>query len=344
MKAAILHQGRVRVGEFPDPSPERGQVVVRTHRCALCASDAHFMHSGHHVVERSQKSNGPYAGIDLSRPIVMGHEYVGEVMDYGPGSKRPLPKGTLVTSVPAVRSGSSFGIVGYYPDCPGGYGEYMLLDEDLLLEVPAGVDLELAALIEPLAVGIEHARAGEAKPTDIPLVLGCGAIGLSVIAALRLQGIAPIVAADPDPGRRLLAIQMGAELALDPQEQALYQPLAKLNNKTVNLVYECVGKKGILSNIIDELAPHGRIVMGGYCLEPEEIYVPTAQNKYLRIYFAGGETPDDMAAARDAIVEGRVDLKPWLGEGIGLAQVEESLLSMADPAEPIRRVVDPSRL
>lgn len=343
MKAAILEHGEIHVGEFPDPTPEQGQVLVRTHRCALCASDAHFLSSGHTVVERSRQNNGPYAGIDLDRPIVMGHEYIGEILDYGPGSRKPLPAGTLVTSVPAVRTGGSFGIVGYYNECPGGYGEYMLLDEDLLLEVPRDVDLDLAALIEPLAVGIEHARAGKLQEGDIPLVLGCGAIGLSVIAGLKLQGIAPIVACDLDPKRRELAITMGADVAIDPAETSPYLPHVDLGGKAPNVVYECVGRRGIMTNIIDEIAPLGRIVMGGYCLDPEEIYVPSAQNKRLQINFAGGELPEDMVAARDAILSGSVDLAPWLGEGIGLSGVGDALKRMSDPAEPIRRVVDPSR-
>jgi threonine dehydrogenase-like Zn-dependent dehydrogenase len=79
MKAAILEDGRIHVGELPDPTPAQGQVVVRTHRCALCASDAHFLTSGHTIVQRSQKNNGPCARIDLSKSIVMGHEYVGKV-------------------------------------------------------------------------------------------------------------------------------------------------------------------------------------------------------------------------------------------------------------------------
>lgn len=344
MKAAILEQGHIHVGEFPDPVPERGQVLVRTHRCALCASDAHFLSSGHTIVERSQKNNGPYAGVDLGKPIVMGHEYVGEILDYGPGSRKPLPPGTLVTSIPAVRTRDGFGIVGFYHECPGGYGEYMLLDEDLLLEIPRGVDLDLAALIEPLAVGIEHARAGEMCEGEIPLVIGCGAIGLSVIAGLRLQGTAPIVACDLDPGRRGLALAMGADIVVDPRETSPYQPHVDLGGRAPNVVYECVGKAGIMGAIIDGIIPSGRIVMGGYCLDPEEIYVPTAQNKRLRINFAGGETPEDMIAARDAILGAKVDLRPWLGEGIGLSGVEAALKRMSDPAEPIRRVVDPSRL
>jgi len=343
MKAAILDKGRIHVGELPDPTPAQGQVVVRTHRCALCASDAHFLTSGHTIVERSQKNNGPYARIDLSKPIVMGHEYVGEILDYGPGSKRPLPTGTLVTAIPGVRLGDSFGIVGYYPECPGGYGEYMLLDEDLLLEVPRDLDPDLAALIEPLAVGIEHARAGEMREGEIPLVLGCGAIGLGVIAGLKLHGIAPIAACDLDPGRRELALAMGADVVIDPRETSPYLPRVDLGGRPPNVVYECVGRAGIMTAIIDEITDFGRIVMGGYCLDPEEIYVPTAQNKRLQVNFAGGEMPDDMIAARDAIVEGKVDLRPWLGEGIGLSEVEAALKRMSDPSEPIRRVVDPSR-
>lgn len=69
MRAAILDRGRVQVGEFPDPTPIKGQVLVRTRRCALCASDAHFLASGATIVERSKRNNGPYGlgdGIGLS--------------------------------------------------------------------------------------------------------------------------------------------------------------------------------------------------------------------------------------------------------------------------------------
>ena len=235
------------------------------------------------------------------------------------------------------------GIVGYHPECPGGYGELMLLDEDLMLEIPADVDLDLASLVEPLAVGIEHARAGEVAEGDVPLVIGCGAIGLGVIAGLRLQGVAPIVASDPDPRRRALALEMGADVVVDPREASPYQAHPELGGRAPNVVFECVGKTGMLNAIVDEIGFGGRIVMGGFCLEPEEVYVPTAQTKRLRIHFACGETPDDMIAARDAIVGGAVDLRPWLGEGIGLSGVADALNRMSDPAEPIRRVVDPTR-
>jgi threonine dehydrogenase-like Zn-dependent dehydrogenase len=344
MRAAILENGAIQVGEAPDPTPAKGQVLVRTHRCGLCASDAHFLCSGAHIVERSRTYGGPYASVDLAKPIVMGHEYVGEVLDYGPGSRRPLKVGAKVTSAPVMRQGGQIGIIGYVSELPGGFGELMLLDEDFLIEVPAGLDDDLAALIEPLAVGLEHARAGEPQPGEIPLVVGCGAIGLGVIAGLKLKGIGPIIAADLDPHRRALALKMGAELAVDPREASPYLPLDALGGKRATLVYECVGKPGLLGQIINGVGFGARIVVGGFCLEPEEIYVPSAQSKRLKINFAAGEEQQDMELALRSIAEGTIDVRSWLGPGIGLAGVGAALEAMTDPAAPVRTVVDPSRL
>src|ERR1700743_1732228 len=230
MKAAILENNQIRVGDMPEPVPESGQVPVRTHRCGLCASDAHFLCSGHNVVAKNKEFGGPYASIDLSKPIVMGHEFVGEIVDYGVGSRRPLKVGAKVTSAPVMRRGKARGIIGYVNELPGGFGEYMLLDEDQMMEVPSDLDDDLAALIEPLAVGLEHARAGEPMPGEIPLVVGCGAIGLGVIAGLKLKNIGPIVAADFDANRRAVALKMGADIAVDPREMSPYEPIPSLSN------------------------------------------------------------------------------------------------------------------
>lgn len=343
MKAAYLENGQIHVGDQAEPEPKKGQVLVRTHRCALCASDTHFLCSGQHVVEMSKKYGGPYASVDLSKPIIMGHEFVGEIVDYGPGSRRPLKVGARVTSMPIMRQGGQTGIIGYAAGLPGGFGEYMLLDEDFMMEVSGDLDDDQAALIEPLAVGLEHARSGHPEPGEVPLVVGCGAIGLGVIAGLKLKGIGPIVAADFDPGRRELALKMGAEVAIDPRERSPYEPLPEIGGRRVNLVYENVGKPGMLNQIITSLPFGGRIVVGGFCLEPEEVFVAAAQSKRLRINFACGEEPQDMELAMRAIADGKIDVRPWLGGCIGLDGVGEALVKMNDPASPVRTVVDPRR-
>jgi threonine dehydrogenase-like Zn-dependent dehydrogenase len=219
----------------------------------------------------------------------------------------------------------------------------MLLDEDMLIEVPDGLEDDLAAMIEPLAVGLEHARRGRPTKDDTALVIGCGAIGLGVIAGLRLMGMTPIVAADFHAGRRDMALRMGADLAVDPRETSPYGALPGLGGRRVNLIYENVGLPGMLQQIVGAAPFDGRIVMGGYCMEPESLFVFAAQNKRLNIQFAGGEEPQDMDLAMRAIADGRIDVRPWLGDRIGVGGVAEAIAQLSGPGAPVRTVVDPRK-
>jgi 2-desacetyl-2-hydroxyethyl bacteriochlorophyllide A dehydrogenase len=343
MKAAYIHNGAVLVGDMADPVPAQGQALVRTHSCGLCASEQHFLHAGQNVIDLSRQFGGPYAGLDFARPFVPGHEYVGEVLDYGPGSARTVKPGRRVTSVPVMRSGGGHAVIGFSHDCPGGWGELMLLDENALIEIPEGLDDDMAAMTEPLAVGLEHARRGRPTKDDIPLVIGCGAIGLGVIAGLKLMGIGPIIAADFHAARRDMAIRMGADVAVDPREVSPYAPLPDLGNRRANLIYENVGQPGLLAQIIAGCAFEARIVMGGYCMEPERFHVFAGQNKRLTIHFAGGEEKEDMDLALRSIADGRIDIAPWIGERIGLGGVADAVAAMSGPTAPVRSVVDPRR-
>lgn len=344
MKAAYFENGVVRVGEQPDPVPGKGQALVRTHSCGLCASDQHFLKGGRNVIELSRRLGGPYAALDYARPFVPGHEYVGEVLDYGPGSRRTVKPGRKVTSVPVMMQAGGHAVIGYSHECPGGFGELMLLDEDIIIEVPDDLDDDHAAMVEPLAVGLEHARRGRPDQNDAALVLGCGAIGLGVIAGLKLMGVAPIVAADFHASRRELALAMGAHIAVDPREISPYAPLPDFGNRQVNLIYECVGLPGMLQQIIEAAPFDGRIVMGGYCMEQEQLFVFAAQNKRLNVQFASGEEPQDMALALRSIANGTIDVTSWLGDRIGLSGVADAIAGMSAPQAPVRTVVDPRRL
>ena len=343
MKAAYIQNGEVLVGDMPDPVPALGQALVRTHSCGLCASEQHFLRSGRNVIDLSRKHGGPYAGLDFARAFVPGHEYVGEVIDYGPGSKRTVKTGRRVTSVPVMRHAGGHSVIGFSHECPGGWGELMLLDENALLEIPADLEDDMAAMTEPLVVGLEHARRGRPTKEDAALVVGCGAIGLGVIAGLKLMGIGPIIAADFHGSRRAAAIGMGAHAAIDPREFSPYGPIPDLGNRRANLVYECVGLPGLLQQIITAVAFEARIVMGGYCMDADHFYVFAAQNKRLTVHFAAGEEQQDMQLALRSIADGRVDVRPWLSERIGLGAVSQAVAQMSSPLAPIRSVVDPRR-
>src|SRR5207244_5921032 len=155
--------------------------------------------------------------MDLSRDIVFGHEFCCEVLDYGPGTTGEFKAGTKVCSLPALLTTEGPQGIGYSNDNVGAYAERMLLSEALLLEVPNGLAPEHAALTEPLAVGVHAVAKANISGGEVPLVIGCGPVGLAVIAALRIKGLHPIVAADYSPARRALAARLGADIVVDPK-------------------------------------------------------------------------------------------------------------------------------
>ena len=100
----------------------------------------------------------------------------------------------------------------------------------------------------------------------------------------------------------------------------------------------------MLNEIIHSLGFGARVVVGGFCLEPEEIYVPSAQMRRLKIHFAAGEEQQDLDLALRSIADGRIDVGPWIGARIGLTGVGNALDEMKTPAAPVRTVVDPRRM
>ncbi len=192
-------------------------------------------------------------------------------------------------------------------------------------------------------MGLHHARYGRPEKGDVMLVVGCGAIGLAVIAGLKLMGVGPIIASDFDAGRRALAEKMGADVVIDPKAGSPYRDLPGLAGKEPNVIYECVGVPGVTDGILQNAMAGARIISGGWCLERDHMFTPSAHAKRLTIMFAGGEEQEDFDLALKALDDGRIDASFWLGETVGLSGVAGALEGLADPRNPIRVLEDPRR-
>lgn len=341
MKAAYMLGKKITVGNVPDPVPEKGEVLVRTTSCGVCASDLHILHNCERIVNWSKTIQGPFA-IDTSRPTVLGHEFVGEIIDYGPGTQRKLPIGTMVTSAPAVFSeAKGVAAIGLATDFPGGFGEYMVLTEELMQPIPSSLGIDLAAMAEPISVGLYYVKAARLQRGDVPLVIGCGAIGLAMIMALKLAGAGPIIAADFSASRRTLALKMGADIVVDPAKVSPYVASPEMEGKTPNVIFECVGTPGVLDGVIQSCLWGARILVAGWCLEVDHIFTASAHVKGLNVQFGGGPMPDDFDAAVRALCDGLVDPSAWIGKRVGMTGVAEALEAMRNPDNPIRTIIDP---
>src|SRR5271163_4060704 len=248
MRAAVLREGRmVYRDDVPDPIPGPGQVLVGVRSCGICGSDLHFARYGDQVLslsdEMASSLGGGTGNVDLSHDIFMGHEFSAEVLEAGPDTET-LPAGTLVTSIPVLISGKHVEPIVYSNKTLGGYAERMLLSAPLLLPIPNGLDHRHAALTEPMAVGLHAVNKSGIQPGETALVVGCGPIGIAVIAALRTRGVESIVAADFSPKRRELATTMGAHQTLDPAAGSPFDTV------TPAVVFEAVGVPGIIDDVM----------------------------------------------------------------------------------------------
>src|SRR5688572_22256743 len=221
MRAAVMRDGALVVDDVPDPVPGAGQLLVRTLACGICGSDLHTLQHGEQMVELSKLSGAPFV-MDLARDVVMGHEFSAEVLDLGPDAGDAAKAGDVVVSMPVVIGPTGMQGLGYSNEYPGGYGERMVLSAMVTMKAPNGLDPELAALTEPMAVG-RHAVERAGITGGGAVVLGCGPVGLAVIADLARRGIRPIVAADFSPARRDLAVRMGADEVVDPRDEPALQ-------------------------------------------------------------------------------------------------------------------------
>ena len=213
---AVIRQGR-RLGgdEMAAPTPEPGQVLCRTLACGICGSDLHALDHYDHMIEMTERLGG-FSHMKQGRRHRVRPRVLLRGAGRRPGRRRFKP-GTRVVSMPVLIAPAGFETVGYSSRIPGGFAEQILLVRDAAAcEVPNGLSAEHAALTEPLAVG-EHAVAKAEPAADhVFMVVGCGPVGLAVIASLKARGLGPIVACDFSPERRAAAERMGADTLVDP--------------------------------------------------------------------------------------------------------------------------------
>jgi threonine dehydrogenase-like Zn-dependent dehydrogenase len=350
VRAAVLNAGKILVrDDVEEPKPGLGQALVEVKACGICGSDLHFAKHGASMLALGKEMGGSMmdlAGgdrpeLDLDRDVYMGHEFSAELLELGPDTQSDIKPGALVTALPVLMGMSGVEPIVYSNTTKGGYGERMLLTAPLLLEVPNGLSAEHAALTEPMAVGLHGVNKGNLQPGEGALVLGCGPVGLAVIAALKVKGVAPIVAADFSPARRQLAITMGAHDAVDPREETAWAAWGRAGNARPPVIFEAIGVPGIINDIL-KMAPTGsRVVVVGVCMETDTITPFFGISKELNIQFALGYDPMEFAGSLQNIAEGAIDVGPMVTGEVGLDQVAWAFDALGNPEEHCKIVVKP---
>lgn len=341
MRAAVMRNSKIVVATVPDPEPRPGEILVRTLACGICGSDLHALQHTEQMVQASLEAGAPTV-MDPTRDVIMGHEFCAEVVDRGPNTSQRFATGTRVVHPAVLARGAEIHGIGYSNEIPGGFAELMVLSEAMAVPVPEGLSAEHAALTEPTAVGIHAVVQSRVKTGSSAVVIGCGPVGLAVIAGLRLRNVEPIVAADFSPLRRSLAKRLGAHVVVDPKERPALAVWGGAGGIYPPHVFECVGVPGVIQEIIRDAPRLTRIVVVGVTMGEDRIKPMVAIVKEVSIRFAFGYSLEEFAQTLHAIAEDKIEVASLVTGQVGLEGVADAFTELANPDRHAKILVDPA--
>ncbi len=331
MKAAVFQRSKgLVIEDIPVPEIDQDQVLVKVSNTGFCGSD-------HSILESDGTPDG----------IILGHEVSGEVVDFGSrikgveNGRRVIIRPTYCGTCPGCRIGRpqlcsnnrrSIGI----GDLSGAFAEYIKVYPQMLIPIPENVDSQNAALAEACAVSL---RAIEitGKQGGAVLVIGSGAIGLTLVKLLKLKGFSPIVISEPLAEKRELALDFGADIAIDPLAENLFARTFEINDGTgFETIFECAGQPGLIAEALDLAGPGGTVCQLSVMYNNIEINPALIMFKELRLMASYGNTHEENIQCLKWMAEGKLDAKPLISDLIPLDKLPEVYKTRIHPGKAIK--------
>ncbi len=320
----------LRDGEIPKAGP--GEVVIKNMVCGVCGTDVHI-------------KNGEPGSADVNPPVVLGHEYSGEVVEAGEGVTSLKP-GDHVTVDPNIYCGQcvhcrngkkqlceSMQAVGVTRD--GGFAQYSLVPEAQAFLLDPSVSFEAGAMAEPLACCLHGIDLAGIRPGQTVCIIGGGAIGLIMLQLAKLSGAAKLILSEPNEKRRQAAKALGADLTVDPLDQAAYEAV----KGTADVVIECVGNNPAVKSAFDFAAKGATLVLFSVPKPEAQFPVPLFDVYKKELTIKGSfVNPDTHDRAVALINSGRVDFGPIITHRYPLAELSKAIEAQSG-SESIKVVV-----
>ncbi len=325
MKAQVMHQYKqLTLEEIPQPNIESPHdIKVKILAAAICGSDVH--------------------GFDGSTgrripPVVMGHEGAGEVVEVGSAVQSFAP-GDLITfdstiycrecgpcSRGEVNLCDNRKVLGVSCDeynCNGIFAEYVVIPDYIAYHLPKSVSPVQAALTEPAAVAAHAIRITPMNLDETAVVIGTGVIGLLVIKILKASSCGMLIAMDTDPEKRKVALQCGADIALDPLNPHWLTDLSKATDgKMADHAFEAVGASSSIATAVDSVRKGGTVTLIGNVSPTVNFPLQKVVSRQLQVFGScaiAGEYP----LVIDMMARGKLDVSDLISEVRPLADAQE---------------------
>ncbi|KJS80736.1 MAG: hypothetical protein JM58_18370 [Peptococcaceae bacterium BICA1-8] len=260
----LVEPEHFKIVQMEVPQLSKDEILIKVHYVGICGSDIHIFHGKNPRVKY---------------PIILGHEFFGEIAEISKNTCTELKVGDLVTVNPVISCGTcepcqnnrrnvcrKFGLYGI--DIDGGFSEYMKVGINHVIKLPAGLTSDLSALAEPFAVGVHAVNRSGIKVGSKVLILGGGPIGLIVAFAAKAAGAGLIIISEVVDYRLEIAKSIGFT-TIDSKTTDLRKVVNELTDSNgMDIVFEAAAASGTSLNMTSYLKPSGTAVMVGLHREP----------------------------------------------------------------------------
>ncbi len=338
--ALVTGKDQVSLVEMPDPVQTAGKAVVDIDYCGICGTDVHAFLSGE-----------PY------NPAICGHEWSGRVSAIESG--RALREGDRVAiginaacgQCATCRRGdaahcefvftSAIGMSSLAAP-HGGFAPRIAFDLDRLYAVDAALTDEDAAMLEPVTVAVHAVRRTDIRLGDSIVVLGGGPIGLLVLQAARASGAGHITLVEPEPTRRDLGGELGADLLVDPRaDDAGARINDALGQIGADVVFECAGIPDTIDQSARLVRRGGVVSLVGVPNRAAEIDGAFWLMQEIRLTSSLAYVHEEFDIAQGLVRDGRIRCAPLHTDTASLADIQGAFERLARAPSEVKILVNP---
>ncbi len=309
MKALVYSDwDALEVREVPEPLPGAGEVVVAVAAAGICGSEIEAF------VSRSPRR---------PPPLILGHEFCGEVVAVGAGvpgveAGERVVVNSLITCgrCPACLDGMSHlcparGVFGM--SRPGAFAELVAVPAACLVPLPEKISPIQGALVEPLANAVHVFGLVRERFPETVVVIGAGTIGLMALQVARAAGAFRLVAVDTNDARLEFAHALGAEPVFNPSREAVVPAVREFTRgRGADVVIDAVGTSDTRRTAVTAARPGGAVVWIGLHADGTEVSGHDVVLGERAIFGSYAVTPRDLRTAIGLFAHGKIELKPWV--------------------------------
>jgi 2-desacetyl-2-hydroxyethyl bacteriochlorophyllide A dehydrogenase len=316
MAAVIAEPGSLAVQKIPVFEPTADEVQIKVRYTGICGTDLHLF--------RGSARNAVY-------PLVPGHEFSGEVVAIG-AEVQDIPLGSRV--VAEGRAGTGFRRAG-------AYAEYVSVPREMVHVLPPGLDLEEAALIDPLACALNAVNQAQLTNRDHVVIVGQGSSGLCMLQAALATAGCPVATVDYREDRLALSRELGASLTVNPRAADAVAVLREwAGSAGIDCVLEATGNEAAIDLALRLPRRNGRVVT--YGVFGRRISVEIDQIVYNQLHLVGAVgSPGCWPRAIELLAQGRVRLRPLITHEVPLCDLAEAFEMLERGNDAIKVVVIP---